>query len=78
MKKDIKFEEAFEKLEDSVRRLESGNMSLDDSLIAFEEAVKLVKICNEKLENAEQRVKILTESADGTVSDAPFVVGDEA
>ncbi len=78
MKKDIKFEEALEKLEDAVRRLESGNMSLDDSLVTFEEAVKLVKICNEKLEGAEQRVRILTESADGCVSDAPFDVGNEA
>ena len=77
MKKDIKFEEALEKLEESVKRLEGGNMSLDESLLAFEEAVKLVKICNEKLESAEQRVRILTESSDGAVSDAPFAVSDE-
>ena len=78
MKKDIKFEEALEKLEEQVRRLESGDLSLDDSLVVFEEAIGLVKICNEKLEKAEQRVKILTESADGTVSDAPFDVNNEA
>ena len=78
MKKDIKFEEALEKLEEQVRRLESGDLSLDDSLVVFEEAIGLVKICNEKLEKAEQRVKILTESEDGTVSDAPFDVNNEA
>jgi exodeoxyribonuclease VII small subunit len=77
MKKEIKFEEALEKLEATVKKLESGNMSLDDSLVAFEEAVSLVKICNEKLENAEQRVRILTEGVDGLVSDAPFDVADE-
>ena len=77
MKNDIKFEEALEKLENSVKRLESGNMSLEDSLLEFEEAVKLVKICNEKLELAEQKVRILTEAGDGSVSDAPFDVGDE-
>ena len=78
MKKDIKFEEALEKLEEQVRLLESGDVSLDDSLLAFEKAVGLVKICNEKLENAEQKVRILTESIDGTVSDAPFDIDDEA
>ena len=77
MKKDMSFEEALLKLEDSVKRLEGGNMSLDESLSAFEEAVKLVKVCNEKLERAQQRVMILTESGDGTVSDAPFDTADE-
>ena len=77
MKNDVKFEEALEKLENSVKRLESGNMSLEDSLAEFEEAVKLVKVCNEKLELAEQKVRILTEASDGSVSDAPFDVSDE-
>ena len=40
MKKDIKFEEALEKLEESVKLLESGNMSLDESIKVFEEAGK--------------------------------------
>ena len=65
--KEISFEEALIKLEEEVRRLESGNMSLDESISSFEKAVKLVKICNEKLETAERRVRILTEKADGTV-----------
>ena len=77
MKNDIKFEEALERLEEAVRMLESGDMSLDDSLVTFEKAVSLVKVCNEKLEKAEQRVRILTESPDGSVSDAPFDVNDE-
>lgn len=72
MKNDIKFEEAMSKLDDEVKRLESGNMTLDESLAAFENAIKLVKLCNEKLELAEQRVRILTEGADGSVSDSPF------
>ncbi len=68
----INFEEAMNELELSVKRLEAGNMSLDESLAVFEEAVGLVKICNEKLEAAERKVKILIESADGTVTDTPF------
>lgn len=72
MKNNIKFEEALSLLEEKVRLLESGNMSLDESLAAYEEAISLVRLCNEKLESAEAKVRILTESADGSVTDAPF------
>jgi exodeoxyribonuclease VII small subunit len=77
MNKNIKFEEAIEKLDAIVSKLETGSASLDESLALFEEGVKLVKICNEKLDSAEQKVRILTESEDGVVSDASFV-SDEA
>ena len=73
MSKVIKFEEAISKLEDAVRLLEGGALSLDESIEKYEEALKYVKICNEALEKAEQRVKLLTESADGTISDRPFM-----
>ena len=53
-------------------------MSLDESIASFEEAVKLVIICNEKLEQAERKVALLTEMSDGTVTDVPFAVDDEA
>lgn len=75
--KNIDFESAILKLEAEVKRLESGNMSLDESIKSFEEAVKLVKICNEKLENAERRVRILTEGSDGSVTDMPFDTDNE-
>lgn len=75
--KDINFEEAMTRLEGEVKKLESGNMSLDESIAAFEEAVKLIRICNEKLENAERRVRILTEAADGSITDVPFDLTDE-
>ena len=72
MDKNIKFEDAILQLEGIVRKLEAGSLSLDESLSAFEEAVGLVKLCNEKLEAAEQKVRILTEGDDGCVSDLPF------
>ena len=78
MKKNISFEEAIEKLEGIVRDLENGSMPLDKSLTAFEEAVGLVKLCNEQLSSAEQKVRILTESADGSVTDMPFEALDDA
>ncbi len=76
--KDINFEEAMLKLEGEVKKLESGNMTLDESIAAFEEAVKLIRVCNEKLENAERRVRILTESSDGSITDLPFDIDNEA
>lgn len=72
MKKNIKFEEALEMLEEKVRLLESGNIALDASLLAFEEAVALVRICNERLSEAERRVRMLTEGEGGAVTDIPF------
>lgn len=72
MSKNIKFEEAMQKLDAEVRRLESAELTIDEALASFEESVRLVKICNEKLEAAECRVRMLTESADGTVTDVPF------
>ena len=74
----IDFESAITKLEGEVRKLESGNMSLEDSIKSFEESVKLVRTCNEILDSAERRVRILVEAEDGTVSDAPFGEIDEA
>ena len=75
--KDINFEEALTRLEGEVKKLESGNMTLDESIATFEEAVKLIRICNEKLENAERRVRVLTETSDGSITDVPFDPTDE-
>ena len=70
--KNISFEDAIGELEDLVSRLEGGSLSLDESIKAFEKAVKLVKLCNEKLENAEKKVRLLIEAEDGSVTDTPF------
>ena len=63
----ITFEVAMARLEEIVRTLESGNAPLDVSLGLFEEGVALVKLCNSKLDTAEQKVKILTNAGDGTL-----------
>lgn len=72
----INFEEAMLRLEDIIKRLEGGSLSLDASIKEYEEAISLIKICNDRLSQAEQRVKILTEAADGSVSDRDFVATD--
>lgn len=79
MKKDMTFESALAELEDTVRKLEGGDMTLDEQIKAFSRSVELVKFCNSALDNAEQKVRLLTESADGTVTDTAFTVAsDEA
>lgn len=77
MENKMKFEDAMVQLEQSVARLESGSLGLDDAIAEYERAVGLVRICNDRLLDAEQRVRILTESADGSISDRPFGAIDE-
>ncbi len=74
----ISFEEAMQKLEDSVLKLESSNLTLNESISEFEKAIGFIKLCEEELSMAKQKVKILTESADGSVTDLPFeALGDD-
>jgi len=54
-----KFEKALEKLEDIVRKMEEGELTLDESLKAFEEGIKLSRLCLTKLEEAERKVEVL-------------------
>ena len=61
------FEAAMSRLEEIVRLLESGNAPLDVSLSLYEEGVALVRLCNTRLDNAEQRVKILSFTENGEV-----------
>lgn len=53
------FETSLEQLEALVTKMEKGQLSLDQSLEAFEEGIKLTRTCQEKLKNAEQRVNKL-------------------
>lgn len=53
------FEKKLNRLEEIVQKMESGDMSLDDSLKLFEEGVKLSRECNTELNEAEQKVKKL-------------------
>ncbi len=63
------FEQALSELENHVRKLDSGELPLDDSLQVFESGVKLVRECQELLDGAEQRITEL--SADvGEIPDA--------
>ncbi|MBT0666567.1 exodeoxyribonuclease VII small subunit [Geobacter pelophilus] len=67
-----KFETSLAKLEDVVNRLESGELTLDEALKAFEEGVKHAAICNKKLHEAEKKIEILLKHKDGTFHTEPF------
>lgn len=67
-----KFETALKKLEEIVRRLEGGSLSLEDSLKAFEEGVKYASFCSKKLDEAERRVEVLLKRKDGSFDRQPF------
>ncbi len=72
-----KFEKAMERLEEIVRALESGELGLEESLKIFEEGMKLVRFCEEKLNEAERKVTILTQRPDGTLVEEPFDVEEK-
>lgn len=62
-KEEQSFEESLKELETIVKDLESGNTNLDDAINKFNDAMKLSKVCTDKLKNAEENVnKILKEN----------------
>jgi len=62
---ELKFEEAIADLEQVVEQLESGDLSLEDSLEAFEKGVGLVRYCNQKLSEVEKKVELLVKDKQG-------------
>lgn len=69
---EMKFEEALKKLEKIVSDLESGNLSLDDSLKKYEEGVKLAQFCSKKLESSRRKVEMLIKTSSGKLELKPF------
>jgi len=62
---ELKFEEAIADLEQVVEQLESGDLSLEDSLASFEKGVGLVRYCNQKLSEVEKKVELLVKDKQG-------------
>ena len=60
-----KFESALEELEQVVEQLESGELSLEDSLSAFEKGIGLVRFCNQKLSEVEKKIEMLVKDREG-------------
>jgi exodeoxyribonuclease VII small subunit len=66
------FEEALRKLEAIVAQMEEGDLPLEESLKAFEEGVKLAKLCTKKLDEAERKVEKLIRDQTGKLQTTPF------
>ena len=77
-KEEPSFENAIGRLESIVEQMESDKLSLEDLLVRYEEGVKLVKICSEKLQAAEKRIEIITRDAGGKPKPVPFDAGQTA
>jgi exodeoxyribonuclease VII small subunit len=77
MNKKMEFEAALQRLEEIVKALESGELSLASSLELFEEGIKLSRFCHAKLDEAERKVEILVKKADGSMETQPFKTEEE-
>jgi len=67
-----RFEDALNKLERIVSKLEEGEIPLEESLKLFEEGIRLSRFCNQKLDEAEKRVEILLRDKDGMLKPHPY------
>ena len=71
--KEMSFENAMQELEEITGKLEKGNLSLDESVASFEEGMKLAKKCNNILEDAEKKIKILVQK-DENIEEVDFKI----
>lgn len=82
------FEGAMDRLEKIVEQMESGKLPLEDLIVRYEEGMNLVKICQERLANAEQKIEIIARNSAGKTvvkeferaqePETPVHVADEA
>ena len=75
-KKSFPFEATLEKLETIVEKMEQGDMSLEDSLKAFEQGIQLTRSCQKALVKAEQQVQLLLQE-NGQLQTTEFTVSDD-
>lgn len=72
-----KFEASLARLEEIVKKLETGDLPLEQSLKLFEEGVKLARACNKRLEEAERKVEVLLKDRAGNLTTEPFEEEEE-
>ena len=74
----LSFEEAMQKLDDSVRRLEEGELDLEESLKVFEEGIQFSRQCNQRLVDAERKVEILLKTDKEELTQVAFDLDEES
>ena len=78
MPKKSSFEKALNRLEEIVNQLESGELSLDESLKIFQEGIELSRFCTKKLQDAETKVKKLIKDSSGKFKLEDFELEEES
>lgn len=72
--KELSFEEALSKLENVVRELEGGRIKLDDAVSAYEQAVALKQLCENKLEAAKLKIEKIESANSGEITTSEFII----
>ena len=75
---DLNFEGAMDRLEKIVEQMESGKLPLEDLIVRYEEGMNLVKVCQERLANAEQKIEIIARNSAGKPEVKAFEPTQEA
>ncbi len=75
---ELNFEAAMDRLEAIVEQMEGGKMPLEELIVRYEEGMKLVKVCQERIASAEQRIEIITRNHAGKPVLKPFEPKAEA
>ncbi len=73
----LKFEDALSALEEIARKLEQGELSLDDSITEFEKGMQYARLCHNKLEEAERKIEILQKGEGSSVTKKEIKVEKE-
>lgn len=71
---EISFEAALKRLEEIVEQLEKGELPLNESLVLFEEGIKLARECSKQLTKAQGRIEALVKKSDGTLEEESFTI----
>lgn len=71
-KTEVSFEENIKELENIIRTLEGGEVSLDEMLRLFGEGIRRTKECAEQLQKAEQKITVLMRNSDGEMKEEIF------
>jgi exodeoxyribonuclease VII small subunit len=71
------FEKSFQQLEEIVKRLESEELPLDESLRLFEEGIRLSRFCHQRLEEVEKKIELILADAKGQPVTEPFEPEEE-
>ncbi|MFN0129597.1 MAG: exodeoxyribonuclease VII small subunit [Verrucomicrobiales bacterium] len=73
---DLPFEQAIERIEELVARMEGERLPLDDLIKAYDEGIRLLEVCRQRLDDAQRRIDLISQRPDGTVSLTPFSPDD--